>query len=110
METRGRRRDFVSSDPSEQHRCHAPDLLGRLCLDPTAWSTAPPDDVWTHFTGPAQHQAKADGAALGLGSLTGKIDTLKVSSSSLQVHVLTDQSDDPVAAVAKVRFVADATT
>jgi hypothetical protein len=86
------------------------DLYGGLFLDPKAWSTAPPDDVWTHFTGPAQRQAKADGAALGLGNLTGRIDTLKVSSSSLQVHVLTDASNKPVAAIAKVTFVADATT
>ena len=78
------------------------DLYGGLFLDPKAWSTAPPDDVWTHFTGPAREQAKTDGAALGLGDLTGTIDTLKVSSSSLEVHVLTDRSNDPVAAVAKV--------
>jgi hypothetical protein len=86
------------------------DLYGGLFLDPKVWSTAPPDDVWDHFTGPARRQAKADGAALGLGDLSGKIETLKVSSSSLQVHVLTDPSNNPVAAVAKVEFVADATT
>jgi hypothetical protein len=86
------------------------DLYGGLFLDPKAWSAAPPDDVWDHFTGAAQHQAKSDGAALGLGDLTGKIETLKVSSSSLQVNVLTDTANKPVAAVAKVTFVADATT
>src|SRR5262249_54386548 len=86
------------------------EMYGGLFLDPKAWSTAPPDDVWDHFTGAAQDHAKADGAALGLGSLAGTIDTLKVSSSSLQVHVLTDKSNKPIGAVAKVRFVADATT
>jgi hypothetical protein len=86
------------------------EMYGGLFLDPKAWSTAPPDDVWSHFTGGAQEHAKSDGAALGLGNLTGTIDTLKVSSSSLQVHVLTDKSNKPVAAIAKVLFVADATT
>ncbi len=106
----GKHSKVVAEQVAPQVQQTLSDLYGGLFLDPKAWSTAPPDDVWTHFTGPAQRQATADGAALGLGDLTGKIDTLKVSSSSLQVHVLTDQSDDPVAAVAKVQFVADATT
>jgi hypothetical protein len=52
-----------------------------------------------------------DVSATSLGGHHSKpIETLKVSSSSLQVNVLTDTANKPVAAVAKVTFVADATT
>jgi hypothetical protein len=106
----GKHSQGVAEQVAPQVQTTLSDLYGGLFLDPKAWSTAPPDDVWDHFTGRAQEQAQSDGAALGLGDLTGTIDTLKVSSSSLEVHVLTDRSNNPVAAVAKVQFVADATT
>jgi len=106
----GKHSQDVAAQVAPQVQTTLSDLYGGLFLDPKAWSTAPPDDVWTHFTGRAQERAKSDGAALGLGDLTGTIDTLKVSSSSLDVHVLTDRSNNPVAAIAKVEFVADATT
>ena len=86
------------------------DLYGGLYLDPKAWSSGPPSDVYDHFTDRAVEQAKSDEAALGLGDLTGTIDTLKVASSNLEVHVLSDHANTPVAAVAKVQFVATATT
>jgi hypothetical protein len=106
----GKHSEPVAEQVAPQVQQTLSDLYGGLFLDPKAWSTAPPDDVWTHFTGRAQEQAQTDGTALGLGDLTGTIDSLKVSSSSLEVHVLTDRSNNPVAAVAKVQFVADATT
>lgn len=106
----GKHADAVGEQVAPEVQTTLSALYGGLFLDPKAWSSGPPDDVYDHFTDRAAEQAKADGAALGLGDLTGTIDTLKTASSSLEVHVLTDKSNHPVAAVAKVQFVADATT
>jgi hypothetical protein len=106
----GKHSDVVGQQVAPEVQTTLSDLYGGLFLDPKAWSSGPPDDVYDHFTDRAVEQAKADGAALGLGDLTGTIDTLKTASSSLEVHVLTDKSNNPVAAVARVEYVADATT
>ena len=102
--------DTVGTQVAPQVQKTLSDLYGGLFLDPKAWSSGPPSDVYDHFTDRAVDQAKSDGAALGLGDLTGTIDTLKVESSNLEVHVLSDHANTPVAAVAKVQFVANATT
>jgi len=81
-----------------------------LFLDPHAWSTAPPSDVYDHFTGTAKPAAEKAGDSLGLGTLTGTIKTLSVDSSSLSVRVLIDPSGHPASAVGLVQFVATAQT
>jgi hypothetical protein len=106
----GKHADTVGTQVAPQVQKTLSDLYGGLFLDPKAWSSGPPSDVYDHFTDRAVDQAKSDGAALGLGDLTGTIDTLKVESSNLEVHVLSDHANAPVAAVAKVQFVANATT
>jgi hypothetical protein len=100
----------VGNAAAEPVRTTLSDLYGGLFLDPKAWSTGPPSDVWDHFTERAATQAKSDGANLGLGELTGTIDTLKVASSNLEVHALSDRAGAAIAVMAKVEFVADATT
>jgi hypothetical protein len=106
----GKHADTVGTQVAPEVQKTLSDLYDGLFLDPKAWSSAPPSDVYDHFTDRAVEQAKSDGTALGLGDLTGTIDTLKVASSTLDVNVLTDHSNNPVAAVAKVQFVANATT
>jgi hypothetical protein len=106
----GKHADAVGDQVSAPIQTTLSDLYAGLFLDPHAWSTAPPDDVYDHFTERAAEQAKIDGAALGLGDLTGTIDTLKTTSSSLEIHVLADKSNHAVAALARVQYVADATT
>lgn len=81
-----------------------------LFLDPHAWSTAPPSDVYDHFTDAAKTAAQQDGTSLGLGSLTGTIKSLKVDSSNLDVRVLIDPSGHPTSAIGLVQFVATAQT
>jgi hypothetical protein len=106
----GKRSDAVGNAAAEPVRTTLSDLYGGLFLDPKAWSSGPPSDVWDHFTEHAAEQAKSDGAALGLGELTGTIDTLKVASSNLEVHALSDRAGAAIAVMAKVEFVANATT
>jgi len=81
-----------------------------LFLDPHAWSTAPPSDVYDHFTDTAKPAAQQAGTSLGLGTLTGTIKTLKVDSSRLDVHVLIDAQGKPMAAIGTVQFIATAQT
>jgi len=81
-----------------------------LFLDPHAWSTAPPSDVYDHFTDTAKPHAEKAGAGLGLGSLTGTISSLSVDSSKLTVHVLVGPNSKPTAAMATVEFIATAKT
>jgi hypothetical protein len=81
-----------------------------LFLDPHAWSTAPPSDVYDHFTDTAKPAAQQAGPSLGLGSLTGTISTLKVNSSNLAVRILIDPSGRPTSAIGEVQFVATAQT
>jgi len=81
-----------------------------LFLDPHAWSTAPPSDVYDHFTDTAKPSAQQAGTSLGLGSLTGTIKSLKADSSNLDVHVLIDEQGTPTAAIGVVQFVATAQT
>lgn len=81
-----------------------------IFLDPHAWSTAPPSDVYNLFTDTAKPAAQQAGTSLGLGSLTGTIKTLKVDSSNLDVHVLIDAQGKPTAAIGDVQFVATAQT
>jgi hypothetical protein len=106
----GKHADAVGQAVAEPVRTTLSDLYGGLFLDPKAWSTGPPSDVWAHFTQRAVVQAKSDAATLGLGDLTGTIDTLKVASSNLEVHALSDRAKAAVAVMAKVLFVANATT
>jgi len=86
------------------------DMYDGLFLDPHAWSTAPPSDVYDHFTEAAKPAAQQDGTSLGLGSLTGTIKTLKVDSSNLDVRVLVDPAGHPTSAMGLVQFVATAQT
>jgi hypothetical protein len=106
----GKHSDTVGNAAAEPERTTLSDLYGGLFLDPKAWSTGPPSDVWGHFTERTAPQAKSDGASLGLGALTGTIDTLKVASSNLEVHALSDRAGAAIAVMARVEFVADATT
>ena len=106
----GKHSDAVGNAAAEPVRTTLSDLYGGLFLDPKAWSSGPPSDVWDHFTGRAVDQAKSDGAALGLGDLTGTIHSLKVASSNLEVHALSDRARAAIAVMAKVEFVANATT
>jgi len=81
-----------------------------LFLDPHAWSTTPPSDVYDHFTDTAKPEAQKAGNSLGLGSLTGTIKTLSVDSSNLSVRILFDPSGHPTSAIGLVQFVATAQT
>ena len=86
------------------------DMYDGLFLDPHAWSTAPPSDVYDHFTDAARADAQQNGTSLGLGSLTGTIKSLKVDSSNLDVRVLVDPAGHPTSAMGMVTFVANAQT
>jgi len=86
------------------------EMYDGLFLDPHAWSTAPPSDVYDHFTDASKATAQQNGTSLGLGSLTGTIKSLKVDSSNLDVQVLVDPNGHPTSAMGTVTFVATAQT
>jgi hypothetical protein len=77
-------------------------------VDPEAWTGAVPSEAWNAFAPATRRQAQGDAASLTLGTVDGKIASLRVTASSLTVTVLFDENGRPQSAFADVNFEANA--
>jgi hypothetical protein len=75
-------------------------------MDPNTWKNGVPKDAWSVFDPSAADQAMKDAKDLALGDQVPDLATLSVDESSLAVKVLLDVAGKPLAAVARVDFVA----
>lgn len=85
------------------------DMYGTAFLDPRSWAGATPATLWQTFAPATRARAQGDAAAFTLKGI-GKVQDLKVTTSSLDVEVLYDPSGRPSAAIATVEFEASGQT
>jgi len=80
-------------------------LYTEAFLDPANWRGGSYDEVWPLFEDGSQAAAQQDGATLTLGSSAGaRFDTVDQPLGTLSVKVLLDRANQPVTAVAIVKF------
>jgi hypothetical protein len=69
---------------------------------PSTWSRGVPDSAWDAFAPDVRARAKGDAASLALGNQLPSLETVAVSSATLDVSVLLDPSGHATAATAVV--------
>jgi hypothetical protein len=67
-------------------------LYGQTLVDQANWSAGPPAAVWNAFAPEIRAKAEADRAAFTIGESGRLLSQLQVSSSSLTIRFLIDQS------------------
>ena len=81
------------------------DLYTEAFLDPANWRDGSYDEVWPLFEEGSQAAAQQDGTTLTLGpSAGGQFEQVGQPVGTLNVRVLLDRANQPVTAVAIVKF------
>jgi hypothetical protein len=80
-------------------------LYTEAFLDPANWRDGSYDEVWPLFEEGSQAAAQEEGAALTLGPTAGdRFEKVDQPLGTLNVRVLLDRANEPVTAVAIVKF------
>jgi len=97
--------DATATDVGTQVGDTMTDLYTEAFLDPANWRDGSYDEVWSLFEEGSQAAAQQEGATLTLGPTAGdRFDKVDQPLGTLNVRVLLDRSNQPVTAVAIVKF------
>jgi hypothetical protein len=102
----GRLKRGAADDASAEIGSNLSAFYDTAFLDPTTWKEGIPKSAWSIFDPSAADQAMKDAKDLTLGDEIPDLASLSVDESSLAVKVLLDAGGKPLAAVARVDFVA----
>ena len=97
--------DATARDVGTQVGDTMTDLYTEAFLDPANWRDGSYDEVWPLFEEGSQAAAQQDGTTLTLGpSAGGQFEQVGQPVGTLNVRVLLDRANQPVTAVAIVKF------
>ena len=102
----GRLKRGAADDASAEIGSNLSAFYDTAFLDPNTWKKGVPKDAWSIFDPSMADQAKKDAKDLTLGERVPDLTNLSVNESSVSVKILEDAEGKPLAAVARVDFVA----